>query len=120
MSSVILVNRIILNSLSSHIQCQQIQTFNADNVTAHVMKYIFYSLIAAITSMAEFSLVDQGSLLFETASGCILHGDQASGKVKFLPLGRWKGTMTIEDLPVKYIGPCVLRAPAEQLRWPLF
>ena len=53
--------------------------------------------------MAEFSLVDQGSLLFEMASGCILHRDPASGKVKFLPLGRWKGTMTIEDLPVKYI-----------------
>ena len=57
----------------------------------------------AITSMAEFSLVDQGSLLFEKASGCILHRDPTSGKIKFLPLGRWKGTLTIEDLPVKYI-----------------
>ena len=27
----------------------------------------------AITSMAEFSLVDRGSALFEAASGCILH-----------------------------------------------
>ena len=48
----------------------------------------------AITSMEEFSLVDRGSSLFEQASGCILHRDPTSGKVKFLPLGRWKGTLS--------------------------
>ena len=53
--------------------------------------------------MSEFSLLDQGYLLFEKASGCILHRDPTSGKVKFLPLGRWKGTLTQEDLPVHYI-----------------
>ena len=54
-----------------------------------------YKLIAyvddvkpAITSMNEFLLVDRASLLFENASGCELHRDPASGKVKFLPLGR--------------------------------
>ena len=57
----------------------------------------------AISCMAEFSLVDRGALIFEKASGCILHRDPASGKVKFLPLGRWKGTLTKEDLPVQYI-----------------
>ena len=57
----------------------------------------------AITTMAEFSLVDHGSLLFEQASGCVLHRDPTSGKVKFLPLGRWRGTLTQEDLPVRYI-----------------
>ena len=57
----------------------------------------------SITSMNEFSLVDQGSALFESASGCRLHRDPRSGKVKFLPLGRWKGTLTKEDLPVNYI-----------------
>ena len=57
----------------------------------------------AITSMSEFTLVDHGSFLFEQASGCVLHRDPASGKVKFLPLGRWKGTLTKEDLPVNYI-----------------
>ena len=57
----------------------------------------------AITSMSEFTLVDRGSLLFEKASGCVLHRDPTSGKVKFLPLGRWKGTLTQEDLPVRYI-----------------
>ena len=53
--------------------------------------------------MNEFSIVDKGSALFEAASGCVLHRDPSSGKVKFLPLGRWKGTLTREDLPVKYI-----------------
>ena len=67
-----------------------------------VIKYID-DIKPAITSMAEFTLVDQGSSLFEKASGCILHRDPASGKVKFLPLGRWKGTLTKEDLPVNYI-----------------
>ena len=57
----------------------------------------------SITSMQEFITVDKGSALFESASGCKLHRDPASGKVKFLPLGRWKGTLTMEDLPVKYI-----------------
>ena len=55
----------------------------------------------AITSMSEFTLVDTVSLLFEQASGCVLHRDPASGKVKFLPLGRWKGDLT--QLPIKYI-----------------
>ena len=57
----------------------------------------------AITCMNEFTLVDTGSSIFEAASGCILHRDPSSGKVKFLPLGRWKGTLQQEDLPVNYI-----------------
>ena len=67
-----------------------------------------YKLIAyvddvkpSITSMNEFSVVDRGSALFEAASGYQLHRNP--GKVKFLPLGRWKGTLTREDLPVGYI-----------------
>ena len=69
-----------------------------------------YKLIAyvddvkpSITSMSEFTTVDNGSALFEAASGCHLHRDPSSGKVKFLRLGRWKGTLTEEDLPVDYI-----------------
>ena len=57
----------------------------------------------SITSMNEFSLVDKGSAIFESASGCRLHRDPKSGKVKFLPLGRWRGTLTTEDLPVNYV-----------------
>ena len=59
-----------------------------------------YKLIAyvddvkpSITSMQEFNVVDQGSAIFEAASGCVLHRDPKSGKVKFLPLGRWRGTL---------------------------
>ena len=69
-----------------------------------------YKLIAyvddvkpSVTSMHEFTLIDQGSALFEAASGCILHRDPSSGKVKFLALGRWKGTLEQEHLPVNYI-----------------
>ena len=69
-----------------------------------------YKLIAyvddvkpSVTSMQEFNLIDKGSALFEAASGCMLHRDPSSGKVKFLPLGRWKGTLEKEDIPVKYI-----------------
>ena len=57
----------------------------------------------AITSMQEFTLVDRASLMFEKASGCELHRDPSSGKVKFLPLGRWRGTLQQEDIPVPYI-----------------
>ena len=53
----------------------------------------------AITSMAEFSLVETETRLFEAASGCELHRDPTSGKVKFLRLGRWRGTLQSEDLP---------------------
>ena len=57
----------------------------------------------AITSMHEFTVVDRASLLFEQASGCQLHRDPKSGKVKFLPLGRWKESLQEDDIPVKYI-----------------
>ena len=53
--------------------------------------------------MQEFLLVDNASLLFERASGCELHRDPLSGKVKFLPLGRWRGTLQQEDIPLSYI-----------------
>ena len=57
----------------------------------------------AITSLAEFLLVDEGSSLFEAASGCVLHRNPSSGKVKFLPLGGWKNKLSQNDLPVNYI-----------------
>ena len=80
------------------------------NLTSEEAPPEIYKLIAyvddvkpSITCMNDFTIVDQGSSLFESASGCKLHRDPSSGKVKFLPLGRWKGTLTREDLPVKYI-----------------
>ena len=53
--------------------------------------------------MHEFTIEDQGSALSEGASGCSLHRDPTSGKVKFLPLGRWRGTLERKYLPVNYI-----------------
>ena len=57
----------------------------------------------AITTMAEFSLVDRACNLFEMSSGCRLHRDPASNKCKVLALGRWKGTLTQEDIPLPYL-----------------
>ena len=57
----------------------------------------------AITTMAEFTMVDSASSLFERSSGCKLHRDPTSGKCKFLPLGRWKGTLMQEDIPCPYM-----------------
>ena len=73
--------------------------------SSEVYKLIAYvdDVKPSITSMHEFNIVDQGSALFEAASGCKLHRDPNSGKVKFLPLGRWKGTLLREDLPVRYV-----------------
>ena len=39
----------------------------------------------------------------ERASGVKLHRDPDSGKVKFLALSRWKGTLQQEDLPHQYV-----------------
>ena len=57
----------------------------------------------AITSMAEFSLVDKAMELFEKASGCKLHRDPSTKKCKFLPLARWRGTLQQEDIPCQYM-----------------
>ena len=57
----------------------------------------------AITSMDEFSLVDKACRLFELSSGCKLHRDPSSNKCKFLPLGRWKGSLEQEDIPLPYL-----------------
>ena len=56
-----------------------------------------------VTSMEEFRLVDKASNLFEKASGCVLHRDPSSGKCKVLLLGRWRGTVQQEDIPVNYV-----------------
>ena len=70
---------------------------------------IRYKLIAycddvkpAITTMAEFLLVDRAMNLFEKSSGCKMHRDPEAGKCKFLALGRWRGTLTQEDLPCNF------------------
>jgi hypothetical protein len=52
----------------------------------------------AVTTMAEFALVDQAVTLFERSSGNLLHRDPVSGKCKVLPLGRWRNTLQQEDI----------------------
>ena len=53
--------------------------------------------------MSEFQLVDTACSLLERASGVKLHRDPSSGKVKFLALSRWKGSLQQEDLPHQYV-----------------
>ena len=57
----------------------------------------------AITSMAEFGIVDRAMEMFENASGCRMHRDPATKKCKFLPLARWRGTLQQEDIPCPYM-----------------
>ena len=52
----------------------------------------------SVSSMAEFAVVEQGAILFEQSSGNILHRDPQKGKCKVLLLGRWRGTVTQEDI----------------------
>ena len=56
-----------------------------------------------ISTMAEFTTVDKACSLFEQSSGCQLHRDPALGKCKFLKLGRWRGTLSQEDIPLRYL-----------------
>jgi hypothetical protein len=53
----------------------------------------------AITTMEEFTIVNDASAMFEAASGCRLHHDPASQKCKFLPLGKWIRKLEQKDLP---------------------
>ena len=53
--------------------------------------------------MAEFLLVDKACSLFEKSSGCRLHRSPDNNKCKFLALGRWKGVLQQEDIPLPYL-----------------
>ena len=57
----------------------------------------------AITTMAEFQLVDSACLLFEKSSGCRLHRNPNLNKCKVLILGRWRGLLEQEDIPLPYL-----------------
>ena len=56
-----------------------------------------------VTTMAEFFTIDRACTLFEKSSGCKLHRGIGSGKCKFLPLGRWRGTLEQQDIPLRYM-----------------
>ena len=53
--------------------------------------------------MAEFQLVGVACSLFEQSSGCRLHRNPASNKCKVLLIGRWKGVLQQEDIPLPYL-----------------
>ena len=57
----------------------------------------------AITTMADFQLVDQACRLFDLASGCKTHRDPSSDKCKVLAHGTWRVTLLQEDIPVPYL-----------------
>ena len=57
----------------------------------------------AITTMEEFSLVDNALTLFERSSGCKVHRDPQNMKCKFLPLGKWRTTLQQTDIPCNYM-----------------
>ena len=57
----------------------------------------------SISSMSEFITVDNGCRIFEQASGCQLHRDPTAGKCKFLALGRWKGLLEQDGIPLPYM-----------------
>ena len=85
-------------------------TMEHDNNTSmepnkQVFKAIAYAddVKPAISCMEEFYLVYRACTLLEEAAGVKLHRDPGSGKVKFLALGRWRGTLRQEDLPHQYV-----------------
>ena len=51
----------------------------------------------AIITMDKFRIADLGAKMFKKSSRYKLHHDPASNKYKFLPLGRWIGTLDQED-----------------------
>ena len=53
--------------------------------------------------MAEFFTVDKACTLFEISSGCKLHRDPASLKCKFLALGRGRGVLEQDYIPLNYM-----------------
>ena len=65
-------------------------------------RYTVYGLAddvkASVSTMAEFSVVDEAVHLFELSSGNHLHRDPIKGKCKVLALGRWRNTLQQEDI----------------------
>ena len=57
----------------------------------------------SVTTMAEFFTVDRACTLFEMSSGCKLHRSPSSVKCKFLPMGKWKGVLEQQDIPLFYM-----------------
>ena len=57
----------------------------------------------SVTSMIEFYIFNNACILFEKSSGCKLHRDPSANKCKFMPLGRWKGTLEQGDILLTFV-----------------
>ena len=57
----------------------------------------------AITSIEEFVTADVGASLFEKSAGTRLHRDPSTNKCKFLPLGKWRHSLSQEHIPTQYM-----------------
>ena len=81
------------------------ETSNTREHLKEVFKLVAYAddVKPAISCMNEFNLVDNACNMLEKASGVKLHRDPSTDKVKFLPLGRWRGVLAQEDIPYQYI-----------------
>ena len=69
-----------------------------------------YSLISyaddlkpSVTSMKEVIICISECAKLEGASGVQLHRDPNSGKVKILPLGRWRKSLSQSDIPFDFV-----------------
>ena len=56
----------------------------------------------AITSNYEFLLVERVMTIFELSSGCKMHRTPGSTKCKFLPLGKWRNSLTQDMVPFDF------------------
>ena len=56
----------------------------------------------AITSIYEFHLVEWIMTIFEQSSGCMMHRTPGSSKCKFLPLGKWRNSLTQAMVPFDF------------------
>jgi hypothetical protein len=56
-----------------------------------------------VADIKEFAIVNNAAALFEKSSGNKLHRDPLTGKRKILPLGKWKTSLTQEDVGYLYL-----------------
>ena len=56
----------------------------------------------AITNNYEFLLVERVMTIFELSSGCQMHRTPGSTKCKFLPLGKWRKSLTQDMVPFDF------------------
>ena len=76
-------------------------------INPHFSRRQLYAVIGyAVTTTAEFALVDQAARIFEQISGCSLHRNPVPGKCKVLPLGRWRTSLQQEDIAFPYLKLC--------------